>query len=797
MSSTIPEGFFAYPSSPPTVGETIRNAVSIINQGGIAHIRTWEDLRISGRVVIQEILAAIDKAQFFCVDLTGLNLNVLFELGYAITRNKVIWPILDNSFATYKSHFEQFRILTTIGYTPYQNSLQVNEAFYRDQPYLINSPTLFEQLVEPHFQSTSEDQMLYLKSRYDTEASIRLSKRISGSPLTQIVDDPQEVPLQYLSWYGTNIYKSCCVFSHLIHPDREGALLHNARYALVGGMAFGVGRRLLMLTEGDYSAPLDYREMLFQYKTATEAFNRLDEWLTPIEQAWLGKESARRGYMLTLQLATELKSLQIGEPIAENEVEKLVDYYFIETVAYHEALEGRQTVFYGRKGTGKSANFFKLGDVLAADRRNLVVRIKPIAYELQAITDLLARYREKDKKTYAVESLWKFLLISEIANTVAKTLEGRLQTEMSEDEASLFELISREDAMLRKDFSIRLERCVHSLQSIEENPKRERRIELDQRSISEALHEGLYKELRLVLGRILSNKKRIAILVDNLDKAWDGNNDLTNLAEFFLGLLSAARRLPIDFSREDSRRDSANITIAVFLRSDIFFKIKSVAREPDKINSYKLSWDDPELLSRVIEERFTALHAGNVVPNEIWKRYFCETVKGVVTKEFFFKRSLPRPRDLVYFIKAAVATAVNRRHPIVEENDILDAEKQYSQFAIESLIVESDLAASLLESLVFEFIGSSPQLTAEEVKGSILKVGVQSEAVNGIIDSLCNLRFIGVEVAKGEFRFADDPQEYKKAQILSRKLSERMDQEPRFMINPAYWAFLEVNLETS
>src|SRR4051812_34816560 len=103
MSQIMPRGFFGYPSNPATIGETIRTAVTEINRGGVAQIRTWEGLNISGRIIIQEILQAIDESQFFCIDLTGLNFNVMFELGYAIARNKVIFPIFDDSFATHRN----------------------------------------------------------------------------------------------------------------------------------------------------------------------------------------------------------------------------------------------------------------------------------------------------------------------------------------------------------------------------------------------------------------------------------------------------------------------------------------------------------------------------------------------------------------------------------------------------------------------------------------------------------------------------------------------------------------------
>jgi hypothetical protein len=208
-----------------------------------------------------------------------------------------------------------------------------------------------------------------------------------------------------------------------------------------------------------------------------------------------------------------------------------------------------------------------------------------------------------------------------------------------------------------------------------------------------------------------------------------------------------------------------------------------------------LSWDDSQLLLRVIEERFTALHAGNMQADEIWTRYFCETVKGKPTKEYLLERILPRPRDFVYMVKAALSNAVNLRHTRVEVADVLAGEQQYSQFAVESLLVEHDLPVGSLEPIIFEFIASTSVLEYGALKNLLLKAGVTSEHVGETIAGLCELRFLGIEVGTGEFRFADDPQESRKIEVLSRKLQEQTGRLAKFMINPAYRAFLEVKEE--
>src|SRR5678816_1671645 len=119
MTRTTPTGFFAYPSSPKTISESIQAAVSNINKSGLIHIKVWEDCRVGGKVIVDEVCREIAQADLFCADLTHLNANVMFELGYAIAKNKRIWLLLDTSIVEARKRFDQLRILTTVGYTAY------------------------------------------------------------------------------------------------------------------------------------------------------------------------------------------------------------------------------------------------------------------------------------------------------------------------------------------------------------------------------------------------------------------------------------------------------------------------------------------------------------------------------------------------------------------------------------------------------------------------------------------------------------------------------------------------------
>ena len=464
-------GFIAYPSDPPSLGEALLSATQELNASLPVQLKSWKECKVGGKLIMAEICREIDRSDLFLADLTQLNPNVMFELGYAIARDKRIWLVVDTTIEAFKKEFNDLRLLTTVGYVSCRNALEVKAAFYRETPYSDLENTVLRQSITPGLSPlTSARKLLYLKSRHDTEPSIRITRAIEESDIPITIDDPRESAVQSLSWYAQKIYESDAVICHLSGPSREGSRMHNARYALVSGLAFGFSKNLLMLAESDYFAPVDYRDLLCNYRTADEASQLAKNWLSRLTEE-LRKERTSSETAGVVELATELKDFQtkIGEYIAENEADHL-DEYFVETTAYNEALAGRQMIFVGRKGTGKTANLLKLASTLRPDRRNLVCVIMPAAYELESLVKLFGSYREHDAKGFAVESLWKYLLYSEIARTAAIELEARpFWDPLSQGEHELLRLAKASGETIMADFSIRLERSIGRLLSATSN----------------------------------------------------------------------------------------------------------------------------------------------------------------------------------------------------------------------------------------------------------------------------------------------------------------------------------------
>jgi len=784
--------FVAYPSKPPSLAEIIELAILEISKGQEVAIDGWKSTSTTGKFIITAICGAIEKRDIFICDLTNLNHNVLFELGYAIAKKKRIWILLDPSIEKSKTDYEKFKLLTTVGYSPYRNRHEIVDAFYREQPYSDLESTIYKDAIVSVISCREKPTLLYLKSGIETEASVKLSRRVHRTQIPIIVDDPNEVRIQTLSWYAQEVYNAYAVIAHFLSPERSGWRLHNAKNSFVSGLAYGFGKHLLMLAEEPYESPIDYRELLKTHGTAAECEKIASSWLDEVEQKFDQRTIDADEYVETLRAHSELQTISIGDHIAENESRALLDY-FIPVASYEEALVSKRSICVGRKGSGKTAILYKLADEIRSDARNHICLIKPIAYELEGILRMLRQTLPQSEKGYLIESFWKFLIYTEIAKSVYEEMESQpLYYQRDEAEKEMLDFVRENALMITPEFSIRLESIVSKLQDLSALKSGE-----DQRSrISELLHIKVIGRLRSMLGEVLQKKNKVAILVDNLDKAWQPREDLDTLRDLLFGLLSVSQRIVNDFERSDHRIKAVKLSIIIFLRSDIFTQIIKYAREKDKISYSIITWDDPETLLRVLEERFMASSYPQIPsPKEVWSRYFCASVKGIPTRSYLTKYILPRPRDLIYLSKAAIAQAVNRRHAKVEEEDILEAQKKYSQYALDSIVVENSIQVEALEALLYEFVGHEEIIDRNDLLAAMEVCNIRSDKLDDVVELLCNLTFLGREVEKGRFEFLYNEENKTKFQVMARKTAEGCaDRMERFRINEPFHAYLETRV---
>ena len=781
-----PTAFLAYASGAPALEETIEDAVDRLNKSNTVEIVSWKKLQIGGRILIATICAAIDQRDIFIADITQLNSNVLFELGYAIAKNRRVWLMLDRGVDQSGQHVRGFQLLSTIGYRKYNNQYEIEQAFHGDQPYATLEQTTYRDLLYPTSGERAEAKLVYLRSLHSTDASIKLSRRIDQSRLPSTIDDPAEARIQGLTWYAEHVRPATAVIAHLLSHRHKNWQFHNAKISFVCGMAHGFGRRILMLAHAPYESPLDYRDMLITHATAAECMETANEWLSAREHEFQEDQVRAREQKQEQADYATLQDIALGDPIAELETDTLGSY-FIQTAAYKDALLSNHSIFIGRKGTGKTASLLQLAEEIGSDTRNHVCVIKPVAYEMEGLLRVLSDATAISEQGYLLESIWKFLIYTELAKSYHEMLDKKPPFySKTVAEKDFIRFVDTYSNLILLDFSVRLEDVVNALQNRELTAS----TQAQRVSISESLHESILSQLRKHLGKILSTKKRVAVLVDNLDKAWDPQSNIAGLSAFIFSLLAVGGRITEDFQKTGYWRQPVKLSITIFLRSDVYAQARQFAKEKDKLPVRAIVWDDQETLRRVIEERF--IHAGSLQlrGEEIWQNFFCPTIDGRPTSDAILDAVLPKPRDLICLIKSALALAVNRKHAKIEEDDILEAFRQYSRYTLDVLLVENSVRIDKLEGMIYELVGEPRIMTRQTLRKAAQVAGVTA-TLEQVIEALVEATFLGVEVAPDKFIYRYDESDKQKLEAMSRKITPEIDQ-ARLEINVPFRSYLEI-----
>ena len=290
---------------------------------------------------------------------------------------------------------------------------------------------------------------------------------------------------------------------------------------------------------------------------------------------------------------------------------------------------------------------------------------------------------------------------------------------------------------------------------------------------------------------MLSEKRRVLILIDNLDEPWGPGRNVQRLAELLDGLLTLAADLPDDLGRHDSWRRSVNARVTVLLRSDIFAFIHPLAVEQDKLPVVRIVWNDPEQLLRMLDERLVHQLPSGFAARDVWAAVFPDQVAGIPCTDFILNTVLPRPRDIVYLVSQALGCAVDRGHTSVEEGDFLTARNQYAEYVLRSVLKEDNPEKGFLESVLIHFARAPRQVTRSECETRLAEAGVPTEETGFYLDLLCDIGFLAVQTASG-FKFTGHEGERQVMRLVASELAKQAGDVERFEISRAFHHILGI-----
>jgi hypothetical protein len=726
----------------------------------------------------------------FACDLTYPNPNVAFELGFAIGKFKRIFLSVDVGIEDGPSNFERYYFdLTPLGYAGYRNDQELEDAMLNGRPWvdLENTPLPSRyqtQLARPEFPT-----ILYVKPPLPTvavtatEEVLRASKFGSGLR----IDDPIEIPRQGMDWYANTMATADAVVVHLLHEGQTSQQDHNIKAAFLAGLAHGFGRPLLMLAHAPYDVPVDYHHILQTHGTAQECQSILASWIEQVGGNLPIRRPRRQDNHDALN-PLDIRNINLGDPVAENETESL-DEYFVETRSFYRALEDQVTIFVGRKGTGKTAIMLSVESDADRHLSKHATTINPVGYEVDGLVRVITELQERSERGYMIESLWKYLIYSEIALSLQASITDRpAYLSRDDSEEAFVNFVDSKADIIKRPFSEKLDNAVRSLTGLNLA-----KGAMDQRArVSELLHDQLISDLRVRIGGVLSRFDKLAVVIDNLDKPWKPGVHVPQLAEIIAGLFSVVQEIPRDLRRSGRGLTPVEANIAIMLRSDIFAQIRPHLSEPDKLPIERVSWEDSEMLLKIVNQRLVRRAPRETEPNEFWEALFPEEVDGVPVRDYVIGCTLPRPRDVIFFLRSAVSKATNRGHSTVLEHDLRDARSEYSHYAFEAVQAEDDPTRGRLQAILYEFaVAGETVVPFATIQERLNLAGVAQQDADAYINLLCDIGFLGVSSSDG-YKYPADEMERTHLRRLASLSAQRTNTDEVFEINPVFHPELQI-----
>ena len=670
--------FFAYESGHPENKDSVDAAITLFNKHQSSmRALSWENLNVSGSILNASVLKAIDDCDVFACDMTYLNHNVLFELGYAIGRAKELLVLLNRSVQGARDSYESSRLLRNIGYTPFANGNDILRAL---QQHRFEHETSVSRMIEARIEECDTLDLLYLESPAQTQASLDVKAYLANAEGRVIINDTSEIEYQTLSWYVTSLVKARSVLIHLLGHETQGQDLYNGEYSFYAGVAAGLGKAVVLIAPKPFRAPIDYSDILLEYDSSHDCQAKVAGWharqLSEREQ----KPAVSGGHEEDRK--TNLLHLGVGYEMAEEEADLLS--YFVEIETYKNATRRNTSIITGRKGAGKTAIFLKLRADFESRKGNAVtIVLKPESDELLGDVELTRLYDSVSSRQAFLTSVWRYVILSRLLVQVAYRIEAlpSFAVDPTPEETEVVQYVAQRSLQLGDGHFSFIARLYRHLD--------EQRGFGNQRAL-----EALYNDHIGPIQRMLRNYFRnhsyteINVLADNLDKTWDAQHGLDLQADMILSLLSFNERIPTELAN-----DTLKPHTVVFLRNDIFEYVLDRAREPDKLiaRGLEVNWHRfPEKLRELIEARFRySMNRGPDEPvDDVWKDYFALNRRG---HPFDILRQIlvSRPRDHIFFLSKMFESAVNRNDSSVGPLDLDYALDAYSNYLYRNMIAET------------------------------------------------------------------------------------------------------------
>lgn len=757
--------FFAYPDSAAIIADTATNLADLSAHEKLL-IKPWKKMNIVGLKLDDLIRDEIAESDVFIADVTYLNFNVLYELGYAIGRGLPVVPTINIAVEKSVQRLQEIGLFDTLGWATYSNADELCEKLRSWRDHAWSSRYIHP---KDHAQP-----LFLLDCLKKTDFRNHIVQAIENSQVRFRSYDPLENPRLTAAQAVSSVSASAGVIVPIIAQDIVDSQRHNLRAAFVIGLSHGFGLEPLPIQYGHGPAPIDYRDFITNSTFRHETMKHVDTYCAKT-LVWNQQPSARSARN---DLGI-LGQIDLGSPAAENETSTLAQY-FIKTAEYARALRAEGAVVIGRKGSGKSAIYFQVSEVLSREKIRCVVDLRPASHNLSEMRESLLGVVNIGIFDHTVAAFWQYVIYVEMLLKVRELLLPRAKNDFAlqerlravEVEFKLDESVVSSDFTSRLDTAIRL--IVTSSGSLDGV--------VDRRShLTNILFEKPIPKLREAIASFHDMFEEYVILIDDLDKGWPPRQVEPHDISTIRHLIEVLGRIQRDLIRR-----KLIVRHLVFLRSDIYERLVEVTSDRGKYNVIKVDWSDPEQLRHLLWQRVVAN-----IPTEqreyAWDAINPPLATGETSVDKMIEASLRRPRFLIDLCERTLSFAINRGHGFVVEADLNEGIRQMSLYLVSDFGYEMRDIAGTPEDIFYSFIGVSDLLTETEVLDILNRVNL-GIGVQEAIDLLLWYGFLGIIGATNRPVFI-----YDRAYDFRRLEAERgkLREDTLYAVNPAFLLGLE------
>lgn len=348
--------------------------------------------------------------------------------------------------------------------------------------------------------------------------------------------------------------------------------------------------------------------------------------------------------------------------------------YFYNVNEVSQILKGKKSIVIGRKGSGKTSIANHLCKI---EKENIFTQ--KLSFKNFPFNTL---YSLDNKKDYTSPnqfiSIWKLLIYSYICKLMITNqgIDAEIRSKLTklygdESEKSLNRLLEKWTSC---EFGIEVLGVGFNIGGNKEKQS-----------------TSWIEQINILENVILSycGNASYYIIFDELDedyKSFQSEQEENDYFSMVTSLIKATEDIRGVF---DNDREQKSVFPIVFLRSDIYSRVKHSDKNKWREELIELSWDRAEIQNMLSHRLSVAMNMPEDLSFDVvWKKLFCSTPVRMGNRQ---QRSLPiydyierstemRPRDFIQYIKEVVLIANRRKEYPIRSATIKDADESFSEY---------------------------------------------------------------------------------------------------------------------